>query len=122
MSLQTVYKYVSLICVIGIGIILLYWYGSGQPYSTLEIKERIMVLIFLALPLWFPLQGMIQNKLYTFKWSSLLCCLYFTHGVMEAWANPAARSLALSELTLSIIWFIFAIAWIKEYRKSLLSP
>ncbi len=121
MNLQTLYKYITLTCVISIGIILLYWYGSGQPYSSLEIKERLMVLIFLALPLWFPLQGMIQNKLYTFKWSSLLCCLYFTHGVMESWANAAARPLALSELIFSILWFIFTIAWIKQYRKNLLS-
>ena len=99
--------------------ILLYWYGSGQPYSSLGTKERIMILIFLVTPLWFPLEGMLKNKLYTFKWSSLLCCLYFTHGVMEAWANVAARNLAIAELLLSIGWFIFAIAWIKEYRKKL---
>jgi len=98
---------------------LLYWYGSGQPYSTLDSKARIMLLIFLVTPLWFPLQGMLKNKLYTFKWSSLLCCLYFTHGIMESWANPDARNLALAELTLSIVWFIFTIAWIKEYRKKL---
>jgi len=119
MKLQTLYKYITLFCITAIAIILLYWYGSGQPYSSLEIKQRIMILIFLITPLWFPFQGMIKNKLYTFKWSSLLCCLYFTHGVVEAWANPVARDLAIAELALSIGWFIFAIAWIKEYRQKL---
>ncbi len=121
MNLQTLYKYITLFCIIAIALILLFWYGSGQPYSTLVVKQRIMILIFLITPLWIPLRGVIKNKLYTFKWSSLLCCLYFTHGAVEAWANPAARNLALAELMLSIGWFIFAIAWIKQYRTKLAS-
>ena len=43
-------------------------------------------------------------------WGAVAALLYFCHGVMEAWANPAARSLALAETALSI-WLIIAYGW-----------
>ena len=43
-------------------------------------------------------------------WGAVAALLYFSHGVMEAWANPAARLLALAETALSI-WLIVAYGW-----------
>ncbi len=43
-------------------------------------------------------------------WGAVAALLYFCHGVMETWANPAARSLALAETALSI-WLILAYGW-----------
>jgi len=117
MNKLSLYKILTLLCVTGITAILLFWYIAGYPYSSLPLKERIMVLVFLIIPLWFCIQGMIRNKLYTYKWSTLLVCLYFIHGVMESWANPAAQWLALTELALSLGWFVFSIMWVRSYRE-----
>lgn len=116
MNIKLLYKVLTLSCVIGIVFILLYWYSVGQPYSPSPFKERSLFMILLIVPLLVPLHGMLKNNLYTYKWASMLCCLYFVHGVMESWANPAARWLAIIELTLSLCWFIFSIAWIKAHR------
>jgi len=116
MNIKLLYKVLTLSCVTGIALILLYWYSVGQPYSPSSLKERSLFMILLVVPLLVPLHGMLKNNLHTYKWASMLCCLYFVHGVMESWANPAARWLAISELTLSLSWFVFSIAWIKVHR------
>ncbi len=36
-------------------------------------------------------------------WGSIACLLYFTHGVMEAWASAAARVPALIEIVLALV-------------------
>ena len=43
-------------------------------------------------------------------WGAVAALLYFSHGVMEAWADPIARPLALAESALSI-WLIVASSW-----------
>jgi uncharacterized membrane protein len=43
-------------------------------------------------------------------WGAVAALLYFSHGVMEAWADPAARPLALAEVALSV-WLILAYGW-----------
>jgi uncharacterized membrane protein len=43
-------------------------------------------------------------------WGAVAALLYFSHGVMEAWADPDARPLALAEAALSV-WLIFAYGW-----------
>jgi uncharacterized membrane protein len=43
-------------------------------------------------------------------WGAVAALLYFSHGVMEAWANPEARLLALTEVALSV-WLIVAYGW-----------
>ncbi len=40
-----------------------------------------------VLPLCIPLTGLLKNKLYTFRWMSLLVWLYFCEGVVRAWSD-----------------------------------
>lgn len=59
-----------------------------------------------VLPLCIPLAGLLRNRLYTYRWVSLLVWLYFTEGVVRAWSDPAPSSwLALAEIALCLVLF-----------------
>ena len=34
-----------------------------------------------------PLAGLLKNRMYTYRWVSLLVWLYFTEGVVRAWSD-----------------------------------
>ena len=40
-----------------------------------------------VLPLCIPLAGLLNNRMYTYRWVSMLVWLYFTEGVVRAWGD-----------------------------------
>ena len=40
-----------------------------------------------VLPLCIPVAGLLKNRMYTYRWVSLLVWLYFTEGVVRAWGD-----------------------------------
>lgn len=81
-------------------------------FSAAPQTLNITIWGVLALPMLLALPGFLSGKLYTYRWGSMLCLMYFTHGVMEAWAEPSFRVLGLAETVLSVqlflgsIWFV----------------
>lgn len=69
-------------------------------------------LILKAVPLLLPLPGIIHGRRYTYQWSCMFMLLYFTEGIVRAWADggPSAK-LAAVEVLLSVIFFISAILY-----------
>ena len=64
-----------------------------------------------ALPLCLPLAGLLKNRMYTYRWVSLLVWLYFTEGVVRAWGDrPPGNWLAMVEVALCLALFA-ACAW-----------
>jgi uncharacterized membrane protein len=65
-----------------------------------------------VLPLAIPLAGLLKNRMYTYRWVSLLVWLYFTEGVVRAWSDidGTGRLLALLEVLLCLALFA-ACAW-----------
>ena len=60
-----------------------------------------------VLPLCIPLAGLLKNRMYTYRWVSLLVWLYFTEGVVRAWSDKAPGNwLALLEVLLCIVLFV----------------
>jgi uncharacterized membrane protein len=59
-----------------------------------------------ALPLCVPLAGLLKNKMYTYRWLSLLVWVYFTEGVVRA-SSDRAPSLyfAIVEVVLCLVLF-----------------
>jgi uncharacterized membrane protein len=70
-----------------------------------------------ALPLAFPLRGVIDGRRYTFQWASLLILGYLAEGATRAWADTgAARALALAEVLLSLVFFGAAVGYARLTR------
>lgn len=59
-----------------------------------------------ALPLCIPLAGLLKNRMYTYRWVSLVVWLYFTEGVVRGWSDKgASQVLALVEVALCLVLF-----------------
>jgi uncharacterized membrane protein len=65
-----------------------------------------------VLPLVVPLAGLLKNRMYTYRWVSLMIWLYFTEGVVRAWSDTSHLSqvLALVQVVLCLALFL-ACAW-----------
>jgi uncharacterized membrane protein len=63
-------------------------------------------LVVKVLPLAIPLVGLLKNRMYTYRWVSLLVWLYFTEGVVRAVSEQGlGRVLASLEVVLCIVLF-----------------
>lgn len=72
-----------------------------------------------ALPLAFPLGGILRRKRYTFQWSSMLILAYFAEGVTRAWSEQGlSRALSLAEVLLSLVYFAAAVSYARGTKAS----
>lgn len=59
-----------------------------------------------VLPLCIPLAGLLKNRMYTYRWMSLVIWLYFIEGVVRAWGDKfPGNLLALLEVVLCVVLF-----------------
>ncbi len=65
-------------------------------------------LVLKVLPLTLPLAGLLKNRMYTYRWLSLLVWLYFTEGVVRATSGESAMSttLAAVQTLLCVLLFV----------------
>lgn len=77
-------------------------------------------LFLKALPLAFPLRGVLRGNLYTYQWASMLVLLYLMEGVVRAMSDPAPMSAALAglEIALSLVFFIAAILYVRPAKRA----
>ena len=67
-----------------------------------------------VLPLAFPLSGLLKNRLYTYRWTSLLVWLYFTEGAVRATSEQGRGALlACIEIVLSLVLFAACAAHVR---------
>ena len=60
-----------------------------------------------ALPLCIPLAGLLKNRMYTYRWVSLVVWLYFIEGAVRGWGDkPPSQWLAWAETALCITLFV----------------
>lgn len=63
-------------------------------------------LVIKVLPLCFPLAGLLRNRMYTYRWVSLMVWIYFTEGVVRAYSDRGlSAQLALIEIVLCLALF-----------------
>lgn len=66
----------SLLGLIVLGLLWELWLAPLRPGGSLWAVK--------VLPLALPLAGLLKNRMYTYRWVSLLVWLYFTEGVVRA--------------------------------------
>lgn len=89
----------SLVGLIVLGLAWEMWLAPLRPGgSWLALK---------VLPLVVPLAGLYKNRMYTYRWVSLMIWLYFTEGVVRAWSDTLllGRALAGIEIVLCLMLF-----------------
>jgi uncharacterized membrane protein len=88
----------SLLGLVVLGLAWELWLAPLRPQgSWLALK---------VLPLCVPLAGLLKNRMYTYRWVSLLVWLYFTEGVVRAYSDKAPGNyLAMVEVALCLTLF-----------------
>jgi len=77
------------------------------------------LLLIAMLPLLPPLAGLLRGRPYTYAWSGFISMIYFTHGVVEAWADSDARWLGLVEVVLAVMLYLGAIFYARWRSREL---
>jgi uncharacterized membrane protein len=77
-------------------------------------------MLLKALPLAFPLRGILRGNLYTYQWASMLSLLYLMEGAVRAMSDPAPLSvlMAWGEIVLSSIFFLSAIFYVRPAKRA----
>ena len=77
------------------------------------------LLALKALPLLLPLRGVLKRDLYTLQWSSMVILIYFVEGAVRAWSDKTemSRMMALGEALLVVSYFLFALLYLRPYKK-----
>ena len=94
----------SLVALIALGLAWELWLApTGR--GTLALK---------VLPLLLPLPGILKNRMYTYRWLSLLVWLYFAEGVVRATSERGTGALlATIEIVLCLLLFAACAAHVR---------
>lgn len=92
--------------------LLMLWQTVLAPSTVLPVSVVLLVLVG---PLLFPLRGLLHGRPYTHAWTSFLVLIYFIHGIVEAWSDPAVRILAALEIVFSVLLYTGAVLYAR-YR------
>ena len=77
----------------------LLWHGWLLPPQGMPVA---LVLAITVIPLLLPLAALRQPRR-ALLWVGILALFYFCHGVAEAWSAPVERTLAMAEITLTLL-------------------
>ena len=80
--------------------------GLAWEMWLAPIRPGGSLLALKVLPLCIPLAGILKNRMYTYRWVSLMVWLYFTEGATRAWSDRAPGNyLAMLEVFLCLLLF-----------------
>jgi uncharacterized membrane protein len=88
----------SLLSLIFLGLAWELWLAPLRPGGSWWVIK--------VLPLCIPLAGLLKNRMYTYRWVSLLIWLYFTEAAVRSWSDRWPSSgLAMLEGLLCVTLF-----------------
>ena len=97
-------------CVLGLIVLGLSWELWLAP-----VRSGGSLLALKVVPLCFPLAGLLRNRMYTYRWVSLLVWLYFTEGVVRAASDRGVgRTLAGIEIVLCLLLFAACVLHVRS--------
>ncbi|MDB5870485.1 MAG: rane protein-like protein [Polaromonas sp.] len=94
--------------------------GLAWEMWLAPIRPGGSLLALKVLPLVIPLAGIWKNRMYTYRWVSLMVWLYFTEGAVRAWSDrPPGNYLAMAEVLLCLLLFIACALHVRVRFKNL---
>lgn len=70
-----------------------------------------------ALPLVFPLVGILRGRVYTYQWASALALIYGAEGLVRWWSESGiASGLALIEFFFATIFTVSAAFYVRQHQ------
>jgi uncharacterized membrane protein len=104
----------AIVSLIALIFLCLAWEGWLAP-----LRPGGSALILKAVPLLFPLFGILRGRLYTYQWASMLILLYFTEGVVRAMTDRGlSAQLAAVEIVLTLVFFFSSIFYVRLAARS----
>ena len=101
----------SLLALIVLGLAWELWLAPLRPGGSW--------LVLKVLPLCVPVAGLLRNRLYTYRWVSLMVLLYFTEGVVRATSDRAASArFAWAEVALCLLLFAACVLHVRMRLKA----
>ncbi len=99
-----------------LGLILL---GLAWELYLAPLRPGGSWLALKVLPMCIPLAGLLKNRMYTYRWVSLLVWLYFTEGVVRAYSDKAPGNLlALIEVLLCLSLFAACVLHVRLRQRT----
>jgi uncharacterized membrane protein len=87
-----------------LGLIIL---GLAWELVLAPIRPGGSLLALKVVPLCFPLAGLLKNRMYTYRWVSLMVWLYFTEGAVRAYSDKTPSNYyAMVEVLLCLSLFV----------------
>lgn len=102
----------------GLIVLTLIWETRWAPSSY---APPVIWLTVKAVPLLFPLRGMLYGRIYTYAWASMLSLAYLAEGVVLVYADPGQRLPALLEILLASAMFAGCNAYVRLKARRLRS-
>ncbi len=66
-------------------------------------------VLLLSLPLLFPFKGLLNDRLYTYRWIGYMTLVYFCVGISELVSNPLLRVYGFGTTVSSTLLFLASI-------------
>ena len=99
-----------------LGLILL---GLAWELYLAPLRPGGSWLALKVMPLCIPLAGLLKNRMYTYRWVSLMVWLYFTEGVVRAYSDKAPGNLlALIEVLLCLSLFAACVLHVRLRQRT----
>lgn len=98
----------------GLFILLMLWHTVLVPPVKFPVA---LILLFTVTPLLLPMRGLLAGKPRSCAWAAYISLIYFIHGAIETWSNPAERIYAALEVVFSLMLFFGAIGYVRWAKK-----
>lgn len=97
--------------------------GLAWEMWLAPIRPGGSLLALKVLPLCIPLAGILKNRMYTYRWVSLMVWIYFTEGAVRAWSDRAPGNyLGMVEVLLCLLLFTACALHVRVRLKKLPAP